>query len=83
LVLDYITFPAFGAGIPEDRGASCRIEDGLIYMEDIDQPFEEFFWLNSKTAVQEIMVNDKIITKGSLLPHHKKLILRVERKAFQ
>lgn len=82
LVLDTISFPAFGAGIPENKGGTCRIEDGLIYMEDIGQGFEQFFWLNSHTAVQEICLNGHYLTRGSELPHHRKLILRIERRGL-
>lgn len=82
LVLDTITFPAFGAGIPEDKGKVCRIVDGLIYMEEIDQVFSEFVWLNSHTATQEIRLNDRMITRGSALPQHVRLRLVIERRGF-
>ena len=32
LILDAITFPAFGAGIPENKGLICYVKDGLIHM---------------------------------------------------
>jgi hypothetical protein len=82
LVLDTITFPAFGAGIPEDKGERCRIEGGLIYMEEIGQVFSEIVWLNSHTATQEIRLNDRYITRGSELPQHQKLRLAIERRGL-
>ena len=81
LVLDTITFPAFGAGIPANKGR-CRIgDDGLIYMENINQEFKYFKWLNSKFT-REIRVNGKLIVRGTELPNHQVLILRVERRGL-
>lgn len=81
LVLDTITFPAFGAGIPANKGR-CRIgDDGLIYMEQIGQEFPYFKWLNSKYT-REIRVNGKLLVQGTELPEHQVLILRVERRGI-
>ncbi|MDR2178743.1 MAG: DUF1850 domain-containing protein [Synergistaceae bacterium] len=79
LVLDAITFPAFGAGIPENKGRVCYVENGLIHMEEIDQPFQELLWLNSHTATQEIRIDGRYITQGSALPQHTRLRLVIER----
>jgi hypothetical protein len=79
LVLDSITFPAFGAGIPESKGSVIYIKDGLIHMEEIGQRFKELDWLNSDTATRDIKLGGVLITSGALLPHHKRLRLRVER----
>jgi hypothetical protein len=79
LILDAITFPAFGAGIPENKGRVCYVKDGLIHMEEIDQRFEELVWLNSHTATREIRLDGAYVTKGSELPHHARLRLAVER----
>lgn len=81
LVLDTISFSAFGAGIPHDRGATCRVENGLIYMEEINDPFERFVWLNSQYT-REIMLNGQYLTCGSELPEHRKLTLVVERRGL-
>ncbi|MDR1377511.1 MAG: DUF1850 domain-containing protein [Synergistaceae bacterium] len=75
LILDSVTFPAFGAGIPENKGKVCYIENGLIHMEKIDQTFEELVWLNSHTATQEILLDGEYVTRGSDLPHHARLRL--------
>lgn len=80
LVLDTISFPAFGAGIPENKGKTCWVEDGLIYMGEIDQVFEEFSWLNSHFAVRDIKLNGELVTQGALLPEHTRLKLVVERR---
>ncbi len=80
LVLDAITFPAFGAGIPEDKGRICYIKDGLIHMEGIDQIFTELVWLNSHMATQEILLDEAYVTRGSELPEHTRLRLVIEKK---
>ena len=80
LVLDTISFPAFGAGIPENKGKVCRIENGLIYMDEIGQVFPEFNWINSHFATREIILNGQLISKGDRLPEHTRLRLVVERR---
>ena len=80
LVLDTISFPAFGAGIPENKGKVCRIENGLIYMDEIGQVFHEFNWINSHFATREIILNGQLISKGDRLPEHTRLRLVVERR---
>ena len=80
LVLDTITFPAFGAGIPENKGKVCHIKNGLIYMEEIDQVFPEFDWINSHFSTREIILNGQLISKGDRLPEHTRLRLVVERR---
>lgn len=80
LVLDSITFPAFGAGIPEDKGKNCYVKDGLIHMDEIDQVFPELVWLNSHTATRDILLNNALVARGSGLPHHVRLRLTIEEK---
>jgi hypothetical protein len=80
LILDSITFPAFGAGIPENKGRVCYVENGLIHMEEIGQPFKELVWLNSHTATREILFDGEYVTRGGGLPHHARLRLVVERE---
>ena len=79
-VLDAITFPAFGAGVPENKGRVCYIENGLIHMEGIGQEFKELVWLNSHTATQEIKLDEVIVTRGNELPHHSRLRMAVEEE---
>ena len=79
LILDTIRFPAFGAGIPENKGTICYIKDGLIYMSGINQMFTKFDWMNSQTGAQEIWVADEYVTKGSELPK-RRLVLNISRR---
>lgn len=82
LVLDTIAFPAFGAGIPENKGKKVRIEKGMIYMDEIGQEFQQFDWINSHFATREIKLNDVLLTRGKDLPEHTRLILVIERRGF-
>ena len=80
LVLDAITFPAFGAGIPEDKGRVCYVKDGLIHMEEIDQLFPELVWLNSHTATRDIELDGALVVRGSDLPQHTRVRLVIEKR---
>ena len=80
LILDTVRFPAFGAGIPHDKGAVCYVKDGFIYMSEINQKFTEFVWMNSPTATQEIRVAGEFVARGSELPHHRRLVLTIKRR---
>lgn len=80
LELDAISFPAFGAGIPENKGKRTRIEKGRIYMEEIGQLFPQFVWINSNMFTREIKINDVLVTSGRILPEHTRLVLVIERR---
>lgn len=82
LVLDTICFPAFGAGIPENKGKKTRVENGMIYMDDIGQVFEQFDWINSHLATRDIKINDMLLTSGRLLPEHTRLTLKIEKRGL-
>ncbi len=82
LVLDTIAFPAFGAGIPENKGTEVWIDKGMIFMGGINQVFQEFDWINSNFATGEIKLNDVLITSGKILPEHTRLILKVEKRRY-
>lgn len=79
LVLDTITFPAFGAGIPEDKGGVTYIRNGLIYMDEIGQPFAELVWLNSHAATRELVLDGVFLTRGDALPDHTRLRLVIKK----
>ena len=80
LILDTITFPAFGAGIPENKGKICYVKNGLIHMEEIGQVFEELHWLNSHTATRDIVLDGVLVARGRELPQHARLRLVIEKK---
>ncbi|GHV53003.1 hypothetical protein FACS1894206_02850 [Deltaproteobacteria bacterium] len=80
LILDAITFPAFGAGIPENKGKVCYVRDGLIHMEEIEQSFPELVWLNSHTATREIVLDGIPVARGDTLPQHTRVRLLIEKR---
>ena len=82
LVLETISFPAFGAGIPANRGKKVRTEGGLIYMEEINEEFQQFDWLNSHFATRDIKINGELWLTGKDLPEHERLIMKIKRGGF-
>ena len=80
LTLHTISFPAFGPGIPCDKGVP-RVQDGTIYYEHIEESFPRFRWLNS-TFTREIRLNGALIATGDDLPNHTILTLTIERRGL-
>ena len=81
IILDMIAFPAFGAGIPENKGTRVWTHEGMIYMDGIGQEFPEFTWINSKFT-GDIELNGILIAQGKTLPEHRRLNLSVQRRRF-
>lgn len=79
LMLNSISVAGFGAGIPENKG-EVSVENGIIYMRNINQIFNEIKWINSNTALAQIGLNGSILIEGSSLPHHEPCILQVKEK---
>lgn len=79
LLLREIRFRGYGAGVPNERGRSVRLEDGWIVHEGIDEIFPAYRWINSWTAVDTLALNGTSLIRGSDLPHHEPLELRIER----
>jgi len=80
LILDTITIAGFGAGIPHNKGTQTKIEDGIIYYEDINQDFEYIEWIHSQTALEYIKLNDEILLEGIDLEHHEFYKLKIEKR---
>lgn len=79
LMLNSISVAGFGAGIPENKG-EVSVENGIIYMRNINQIFNEINWINSNTALTHIGLNGSVLIKGSSMPHHEPCILQVKEK---
>lgn len=80
LTLQTMSFPAFGAGIPCDKGTP-RIENGIIFYEQIGQSFPQLKWLNS-TFTKDIVLNGTFLASGDTLPNHEILTLTIERRGL-
>ena len=76
-VLHTIRVAGFGAGIPENKG-TVSFEDGMVVYRDINEKFDHFAWINSQSALVSIALNDTILIRGTELPHHQKLELRLQ-----
>lgn len=78
LMLETISFPAFGAGIPADKGDPV-IRDGIIFYENIQQEFPYLQWLNSPQT-KDIAINGQFLASGLTLTDDGILILTIKRK---
>ncbi len=79
-ILHTIAVAGFGAGIPAEMDCTYRYEDGLIYMDDIESEFPQFNWIHSQTALKNIEINGETLLLGSDMPHHVKMVLRVQNR---
>lgn len=77
LLLKRITIPAFGAGIPHNKGRVTKTEKGYIIMDEIYEEFERIDWIHSRSALEYIMLNGKTVLRGEDLPHHAPLTLEI------
>ena len=80
LLLKRITVAGFGAGIPNNKGVVTIDDNGIIIMDRINEEFSSIVWINSKSALEYISVNYEVIVRGSELPHHEFLELKVKER---
>ena len=76
LLLREMRVRGYGAGIPHQRSAQVRTEDGWIISSGIDEVFPSYSWINSHTAVGQVRLNGTLLFTGSDFPHHEALELR-------
>ena len=55
--LDAIAVAGYGAGIPAEMDVPTRVEDGLIWMEEINSVFPRFSWITSATYMKGLQIN--------------------------
>lgn len=79
LLLREIRFRGYGAGVPNERGTSVRVEGGDIIHGGIDETYPAYRWINSRTATEKITLNGRTLIRGRDLPHHEALELRIEQ----
>lgn len=66
--LDAIAVAGYGAGIPAEMDVPTRIEDGLVWMEEINSVFPKFSWITSNQYMKVFTLNDKAIFDFRSLP---------------
>ncbi|MCI9156638.1 MAG: DUF1850 domain-containing protein [Lawsonibacter sp.] len=55
--LDAIAVGGYGAGVPAEMSVPTRIEDGLVWMEDINSLFPHFSWITSNRYMKGFSIN--------------------------
>lgn len=75
--LDAIAVAGYGAGIPAEMDVPTRIEDGLIWMEEINSYFNEFKWLTSNNYMKEFSLNGTTIFDFRTLPDASLILGRI------
>ncbi len=55
--LDAIAVAGYGAGIPAEMDVPTHIEDGLVWMEEINSVFPKFSWITSSTYMKGLQIN--------------------------
>lgn len=66
--LDAIAVAGYGAGIPAEMDVPTRIEDGMVWMEDINSYFPVFTWTTSATYMKGLCLNGTEIFDFRSLP---------------
>ncbi|MBQ6075616.1 MAG: DUF1850 domain-containing protein [Lachnospiraceae bacterium] len=66
--LDAIAVAGYGAGIPAEMDVPTRIEDGLVWMENINSVFPYFTWITSATYMKGLQINGKEVFDFRSLP---------------
>lgn len=66
--LDAIAVAGYGAGIPAEMDVPTRVEDGLVWMEDINSLFPCFSWITSATYMKGLTLNGEEVFDFRSLP---------------
>ena len=66
--LDVIAVAGYGAGIPAEMDVPTRIEDGLVWMEDINSRFPTLHWITSNKYMKVFTLNGVEIFDFRSLP---------------
>lgn len=66
--LDAIAVAGYGAGIPAEMDVPTRIEDGLVWMEEINSVFPKFSWITSDKYMKVFTLNGEEIFDFRSLP---------------
>ena len=63
-----IAVAGYGAGIPAEMDVPTRVEDGLVWMEDINSLFPCFSWITSATYMKGLTLNGEEVFDFRSLP---------------
>jgi len=79
-LLTALAVGGYGAGVPANYDVPHRIEDGLVWMEEINRPFPELRWLTSDTFMKELTLNDTVIFDFRTLPNGSRVRAAILQK---
>ena len=71
--LDAIAVAGYGAGIPAEMDVPTRIEDGMVWMEEINTVFPYFSWLTNDRYMKTLTLNDTEIFDFRTLPNASRI----------
>ena len=66
--LDAIAVAGYGAGIPAEMDVPTHIENGLVWMEEINSVFPQFSWITSATYMKGLQINGEEVFDFRSLP---------------
>lgn len=66
--LDTIAVGGYGAGVPAEMDVPTHIEDGLVWMEEINSLFPYFSWITSATYMKGLSLNGAEVFDFRSLP---------------
>lgn len=66
--LDAIAVAGYGAGIPAEMDVPTRVEDGLVWMEEINSLFPQFSWITSNQYMKGLSLNGEEVFDFRSLP---------------
>ena len=72
--LDAIAVAGYGAGIPAEMDVPTHIENGLVWMEEINSVFPKFSWITSATYMKGLSLNGKEVFDFRSLPDASKIL---------
>ena len=72
--LDAIAVAGYGAGIPAEMDVPTRIEDGMVWMEDINSVFPCFKWITSATYMKGLTLNGTEVFDFRTLPDASRIL---------
>ena len=71
--LDAIAVAGYGAGIPAEMDVPTHIENGLVWMEDINSVFPNFTWITSDKYMKGLQLNGVEVFDFRSLPDASKI----------
>lgn len=79
-LLKKIAVAGYGAGIPAEMDVPTKIEDGFVWMEDIDSRFDELKWLTHNVYMKSLTLNNQVIFDFRSLPNASLVGAVIEEK---